>query len=256
MACSGPLIVPVAELQMDYFHGIKILNDKGEELADEVFERYLRRSQAWLEKQLGITLAPCRVVDERHRYVQQDFQQYIYLNTYMAPIISVEEVKIAWPGLAGSKVTFPASWLDFDPKSFMGRVQMVPQQDALSAQFITSGGQFLPLMRTGGTAYVPGIMQITYTGGFKEEDIPEELKEAVAMRAAMGIFDVAGDLIVGAGIASKSISIPGLSQSVSTTSSATNAGYGARIGSYKDRLDKLMPMLRSTYGRTMRMVVA
>ena len=52
----------------------------------------------------------------------------------------------------------------------------------------------------------------------------------------------------GAGIASYSLGIDGLSQSISSTSSATNAGYGARILGYVDDLKKVLPILISKYG--------
>jgi len=58
---------------------------------------------------------------------------------------------------------------------------------------------------------------------------------------------VLGDLISGAGIAAKSLSIDGLSQSISTTSSATNSGYGARILSYQKRITKELKTIRSFY---------
>ena len=75
------------------------------------------------------------------------------------------------------------------------------------------------------------------------------------MKAAMRVLDVAGDLIAGAGIANKSLSIDGLSQSIGTTSSATNAGYGARILSYKSELKERMGNLKNYYS-AIRMVVA
>tara|TARA_R110000824_G_scaffold355998_1_gene543213 strand:- start:291 stop:521 length:231 start_codon:yes stop_codon:yes gene_type:complete len=75
------------------------------------------------------------------------------------------------------------------------------------------------------------------------------------MAASIGVFDIAGDLVAGAGIASLSISVPGLSQSIGTTSSATNSGYGARIKSYQEQIKKALPNLRRFYGKGTRMTV-
>ena len=75
------------------------------------------------------------------------------------------------------------------------------------------------------------------------------------MHASIGILNIAGDLIAGAGIATKSVSVPGLSQNIGTTSSATNSGYGARIGEYQKELKAMIPNLRRYYGKGTRMVV-
>ena len=55
------------------------------------------------------------------------------------------------------------------------------------------------------------------------------------------------DLIAGAGIATQSTSLDGLSQSIATTASATNAGYGARLGQFERELKSLMKTLKATY---------
>jgi hypothetical protein len=73
------------------------------------------------------------------------------------------------------------------------------------------------------------------------------IRDIIGMKAAMGPLNIAGDLIAGAGIASKSISLDGLSQSISTTSSATNAGYGSRIIQYTKQIDGMMEGMRERY---------
>ncbi len=67
------------------------------------------------------------------------------------------------------------------------------------------------------------------------------------MMASLYVLNPAGDLIAGAGIASKSIGIDALHQSINTTSSATNAGYGARIIQYQKDLKPLLKEIRSEY---------
>lgn len=74
-----------------------------------------------------------------------------------------------------------------------------------------------------------------------------ELTQAILLTAAMLPLDVAGDLIVGAGIASYSVSMDGISENVNTTSSATNSGYGARVLQFERELKNLMSALRSKY---------
>ena len=65
--------------------------------------------------------------------------------------------------------------------------------------------------------------------------------------ASLGPLNIAGDLLGGAGVASQSLSIDGLSQSIATTSSATNAGYGARIINYERQIKDNVKSLRDFY---------
>lgn len=77
--------------------------------------------------------------------------------------------------------------------------------------------------------------------------IPADLLHVMAMYASMLLLNPAGDMIVGAGIASTSIGVDGLHMSTNTTSSATNAGYGARIIQYTKDIKDLLPKIRARY---------
>ena len=79
------------------------------------------------------------------------------------------------------------------------------------------------------------------------DTLPADIIRAIGLKASMLALDVAGDLIVGAGIAQISTSLDGLSQSVNTTASATNSGYGARVIQFSKELKELMATLRATY---------
>lgn len=81
----------------------------------------------------------------------------------------------------------------------------------------------------------------------KIHTIPPGLIKAITYVAAMLPLDTAGDLLLGAGIAQQNISIDGLSQSISSTASATSAGYGARILSYERQLESTMSSLKQRY---------
>jgi hypothetical protein len=84
-------------------------------------------------------------------------------------------------------------------------------------------------------------------------EVPRDIMQAIGWLASMLPLDTAGDLIAGAGIANYSVSLDGYSESVGTTSSATNAGYGARILSYQKQLKDALPRLRARYGPQIRL---
>lgn len=79
------------------------------------------------------------------------------------------------------------------------------------------------------------------------DSLSPDLKQCIGLKAATGALNIAGELILGAGIASKSNGLDGISQSVNSTASAENAGYGARVRQNERELKDLLPALRSKY---------
>ena len=77
--------------------------------------------------------------------------------------------------------------------------------------------------------------------------MPMDLINLTGKLASFGPLGIAGDLILGAGIASQSIGVDGLSQSISSPSSATNAGYGARIIQYQKEIKEAIPRIKLVY---------
>jgi hypothetical protein len=73
--------------------------------------------------------------------------------------------------------------------------------------------------------------------------------QAIGYTAAMPILDTAGDLVLGAGISSQSISIDGISQSISSTAGVENAAYGARKMQYRKQLEDIDKQIRRRYRR-------
>ena len=100
---------------------------------------------------------------------------------------------------------------------------------------------------------IPDFFRISYTAGL--DPVPANIKDLVGKIASFGPLNIAGDLLGGAGIASQSISIDGLSQTFNTTSSATNAGYGARLLNYQREIKDVVPELRRYYKGLRLMVV-
>jgi len=119
---------------------------------------------------------------------------------------------------------------------------------------MTSGGSFLPLLAQG-RPFVPNMIHVEYTAGFAAGKVPMTIRELIGKKASFGPLNIAGDLLCGAGIASQSIGIDGLSQSFNTTSSATNAGYGARLLQYGKEIKEQLETLKRYY-RGIRLVVA
>jgi hypothetical protein len=115
-----------------------------------------------------------------------------------------------------------------------GQVNLVPTSGTL-AQAMVLGGAYLPTILSS-IPWIPRALAIKYTSGFSIGTLPHDIRDLIGKKACFPILNTAGDLIAGAGIANLSISMDGLSQSIGTTSSATNSGYGARLLQYSKEI--------------------
>jgi hypothetical protein len=242
---SKGLVISPQEVKDIFLFGVDLTNDNGDPFPEPMFEFYIRSAQEWVETQLGgITLCETEIKSETHDYHSNDYVAWSFFKLFRYPVQEVTKVAIQFP-LSENEIVFDPKW--YRAEATNGIVNLVPTQGTFSSILLSQGGNYLPLLYNG-LQYVPSLWRIDYKAGFKKDQVPTQIKEIVGMKAAMGALNIAGDLIAGAGIATKSIGLDGLSQSISTTSSATNAGYGARILQYNKEIDARMKNLRSYYG--------
>tara|TARA_Y100000034_G_C6889457_1_gene408917 strand:- start:496 stop:1845 length:1350 start_codon:yes stop_codon:yes gene_type:complete len=246
------LLLTIDELADIYLFGATLTNDDGNPFPDRMFRHYIEAATDWLAKELDIQLIATDISEELHDHFAKDYGRWGYFQLHEYPIIGIDEVKFQYPSMT-DEVIISDDWIVLCDGGVSGVIQVVPGQGNI-ADVLLIPGMLMPLW-SGATGRVPGIWKISYRAGFEPGECPADLKHAIAMQAAIGVFNIAGDLIAGAGIANKSISVPGLSQNVGTTSSATNSGYGARIIEYQKELKEMLPNLRRFYGKGTRMVV-
>lgn len=249
---SDGLIITPQELKEIFLFGVDLTNDDGESFPEQMYEFYIRAAQEWLETQIGgLQLCQHVIPEETHDYYINDYVQYNFIKLFRYPVYDVSKVAIQFP-LSNNLLEFDPSWYRIESSG--AQVNLVPTQGTFSSIILSQGGSFLPLLYSG-LQYVPALFKVTYTAGYPKGKIPVLLKEIIGMKAAMGPLNIAGDLIAGAGIASKSLGMDGLSQSIATTASATNAGYGSRILQYTKQIEERMKNLRN-YFLGMQMVVS
>ena len=119
-------------------------------------------------------------------------------------------------------------------------IHFVPLQGSFT--YIFSGMYLAPLYYAD---KVPSFWEVTYCTGF--DVVPEFLMYAISMTATLRLFNIFGDIVLGAGLASFSLSLDGLSQSLATTNSATNSGFGARVLNYTKELKDIVNQLIGQY---------
>jgi hypothetical protein len=126
----------------------------------------------------------------------------------------------------------PLNWIRLQPHD--GIVRLIPNaRFPASLQISQTGNYFPEILRS---EKVPHLWKFTYDYGFEDGKIPVLINQAISMLAAIQALIVGGNLVLGAGIASKSLSLDGLSQSINTTQSAENSAYSATLSDYSDRL--------------------
>lgn len=243
-------IISVEELKTNYLFGVDLTKDDGEAYPEALFEWYIKSAVSWIEARLDIPVRPVHYEDEVHDYWRRDYDQYISLFLDHYPVISVATVKMVLPTDQVVK-EFDSSWIKLQ-KEF-GHVNIIPGIGSQGTILLGASGAFLPFLTR--SDFLPGIFHIDYTAGFESGKVPGVIKDIIGKLAAMGPLNIAGDMIAGAGIASQSLSMDGISQSISTTASATNAGYGARIIQYYKDIKDVLPTLQKYY-KGIRLTVA
>ena len=241
------LPISANELVGRYFFGINLTDQEGNALLNENIEFHIESAVSQMEGYLNLKLAK-QIIEENLHYYVDDFTEWSYLPVSY-PVLTAHSLSGLAAGI--TQLTYPPDWLSTkqtnDDTGAHRAIYMVPGRGGVG---VTGTGQavyagILPLAGWMAGNSIPNYWQVKYCTSFNS--LPADIADAVGKFAAIGIFHQMGDIILGAGIASESLSIDGLSQSISTTSSATNAGYGARITGYLADLKLSLPRLKLKY---------
>lgn len=257
-------IIDVEELKTNYLYGLDLTDDAGKPYPDSLYAFFIKSAVSWLEHKLDIPIRRMEIEEEAHDYYREDYDKYIWLETDLFPVIGVNWVKMVLPGNEVVQV-FSNDWVRL--RRAEGQIQIVPGAGVAGSVLFGARGTWIPLIYSH-NRMVPDAFRISYTAGFGTavagqvthpdpilDKHAEVIRELVGKIASFGPLNIAGDLLGGAGIASQSIGIDGLSQSFNTTSSATSAGYGARLIQYRSEIKDQVPTLQRYY-KGIRMRVA
>ncbi|MDP3327194.1 hypothetical protein [Parvibaculum sp.] len=128
-------------------------------------------------------------------------ERWGYIVTRHKPIISVEEVRLAYPSPSQTVYRIPDDWLRLDRK--YGQIRMVPASSA----FVAPLGAFI-MQALGGGHTIPSMIQVKYTVGLENAvtewpDLIDVIMKSAVLRLIKGGFFPG----------SESISADGLTQS-------------------------------------------
>ena len=241
------LPISTTELVNRYFFGIDLTDQNGNAIDTKSVEFHIESAVEQIEGYLNLKLSKQIIQEELHYYVD-DFTEWSYLPVSY-PVLKAHSLigKIA----NAAQLSYPSDWLSAkstnDPTGAHRSIFLVPGRGGVSVSGTGNAvyAGVMPLAGWMSGKTIPNYWEVTYCTSFKK--LPADIADAVGKFASIGIFHQMGDIILGAGIASESVSLDGLSQSISTTSSATNAGYGARITGYLADLKLALPKLKLKY---------
>lgn len=197
----------------------------------------LNRSPEWRE---GVDYTD---EDDAYDFDPDMWSNFGFLRLRHRPLISVESVKLVSP--YKTDILDLTDWASMYKKS--GELTFYPKGSTVYGIGYAGSGIL---------AAWPGMMhrryphgyEIDYTTGFINSDyVPRDLRKAIGMLAALNTLGWVGDGLM-AGFSSSSVSLDGLSESFSSTQSATSAYFGARIKSYTDQLKEFVKHNKNKYG--------
>lgn len=228
----GPLLT-VKQLKERYLFGIIIKDEKGKEVPTSTYQAWIDDAVAMLEVDLDLALTPRTTIEYKDYHVTDYFNWgYMQLNNF--PVISVDSMVLTYlrdnNGNDEQVLEIPLAWRRLEKET--GIIRMVPNSRFPSNLQVGNTGAFFPELFSR-NSYIPDVWRVTYTYGFADGCLPLSINQAVGYLAAIQALNIAGDLVVGAGIASQSVSLDGLSESINTTASAENHAYSAKVKEYQ-----------------------
>lgn len=242
------LIINSRELLALYFYGVDIVNQQGTGIDSVTIETWVKRAQQEIEKFLDIKLIK-QVITERSDYYRDEFQGSGFVKTRL----TVTTPLLLEGYFGGMKqLSYPKQWLTANTVNGVGttrQILLVPNSNVAISSINNAlfAGSTIPHLGLVNNRSIGSYWNMKYITGFGCDNLPFDILDAIGKLASLSLLNIMGDLILGSGIASQSISIDGLSQSISSTASATSAGFGARIIQYTNELKETLNRLKGVY---------
>ncbi|MCK9544896.1 MAG: hypothetical protein M0R03_23015 [Novosphingobium sp.] len=244
-------IFSAGELLSLYLYGINIRANDGTEMDKETVTYYIKAAQKEIENYLNIKMSPV-LINETIGYYRTDYYGKFPIFQTKYPVKRAYTVI----GMLNStnQIVYPKEWIkahrDDPDGDYPKFVALIPTGSATSVtgsvDVILSG--MMTNMGLQRWNHIPEYWDIQYITGYTVDNLPMDVVNVMGKLASLGLFNVLGDIALGqAALASYSLSIDGLSQSISTTNSATNAAFGARIINYQKEIKDTLSKIKMRY---------
>jgi hypothetical protein len=212
-------------------------------MTDEQIQDIIDGAVEQAEIDCRIDIFPTQI-KEKLPFDKNHYEAFGYMQTKRRPIASVERIAVT-PANGLDVYVLPKEWLEM-AYCVRGQLNIIP----MTAAFIQGG--FVPTQSTGSAFFlsilgnrqwIPAYWQIDYTTGYPNGQVPRIINELVGTVAAMEILSM---LATGFLVASHSLSMDGLGQSVSTPGPQV---YKQRLDDLDSKRTKLIKRIRNRYGQ-------
>jgi hypothetical protein len=251
-------ILTVDDLRRTYLWGINFQAQNGELFSDAQIVNSIQSATSEMARALKITINKTRIVcqpggslvrgvdydeaEDPYFYRHDKWNRYGRIVLRKRPIISVS--RFDFYGIADQKILNLLGWARIDHRK--GVISFFPRAGSDNSFRIIPAAMTLGYNIFAGD--YPHGYKVDYVAGFEDaSQVPSDLREIIGKVAACKLLNIIGDGLI-AGFSSSSISIDGLSESFSSTQSATNAFFGARIQVYLKDIEKYLKENRDKFG--------
>jgi hypothetical protein len=243
----GEILTP-DDLRFSYFWGQDLRGSNGQSFTDEQLMFFVEEATEEIARRLNITIKKTRIAcdpqdlglepgedydDEEGRYPfrRERIQRSGMITTRKRPVISISRLDL----LAGKqkiRSLLDNSTLD----KTKGLIRFFDRPLRSNESIRALHNSVLPY---GADTYNSQLFYaIDYVAGYESAaKVPKDLRAAVGKKATIELMGIIGDGLM-SGFSSSSLSMDGVSESFSSTQSATSAYMGARIKQCTDELDE------------------
>lgn len=238
------MVMSASELIEEYFIGIPLKTPNGDTIRVEQIKSFIKAAQTQLEDRFDLKLVK-QEITESLPFIRRDFQSWGY-------------IEVSYPVNKPTKlygylndvmqIAYPPQWLSAktsgDAKGYQSRMYIVPGNNAPTSNSVVFAG-IIPNLGLVGFNMIPDYWRVSYITGF--DKVPQNITQVIGKLASIPMFAILGDVLFGLGLSSKSISIDGLSQSLSSPVSGGNSLFTARVKELTRQLEFEMKILDGVY---------
>lgn len=253
----GSVVTP-DDCRFTYLWGTDFKATNGQSYTDEQIQYFIDASVADIARRLDITIRKRRIrcnAAERHLVRGSDYDvdeapydfryakiaRYGLIKTRQKPIIKLHRLTLLSRFLSVRDLT-DSTIIDRN-KGLLKLMERPVKPSDTSEGIQTAVGMY-----GNQTIGAHLFYAIDYDAGFEtSDDVPDDLREVIGKNAAVNLLNVIGDGLM-SGFSSSSLSMDGLSESFSSTQSATSAYFGARIKEYKDDIESYINENKHKFG--------
>ena len=252
----GP-IIDVGRFKQEYLFGIPLTSSlTGETVSDNTLKKFIEKGISDFETSVRIHVNPVKHTD-RFDFERADDLRFGTRRVMRWPILKVERLAALWPGRnealsevdpdQSQEIEYPTSWVTMQGDT--GLIRIVPNSGSLvnaDVNFLASSAYRTVVL--GGLKGWPNMWRMTYIAGFDRDKVPEAVNDLIGVLGSIKFLSMMGPIIFP--VATQSIGLDGMSQSVGTAGPQWLAG---RMNELIAERDRLVQQLKTHYATDMTM---